>query len=288
MLAVVIAGSLLLICCCCFLILSVYQEMTPEGQMTSTAQALDWEATRTQATALAEISTTEIVETPVFSITSKPTNTPSLTITPEPSLTPSRIATASPTNISSPTTIPLTITPSPTNIAESTNTPAPTNTLAPTSTPITTMASDSSDGYRSEGLGVSMADWEAQHNQSDIGYTPIGIGYDGKYDVQFQVGNVWFISRMYEIQDSPSIEEARTEAEQFLPLDSTFVETQFVPDSPEAIVYLYHSESLINRFNNADAFLGDWWDGQPGQFIVRLNNYDEGVGSFIIIIGNNP
>ena len=200
-------------------------------------------------------------------------------------------------NVSTETSTPApTDTPVPTNTSEPlpTNTPVPTNTsLPPTNTPEVTntpvLASDSGNGYSSGGLGLSRLDWEQKHTETSLDYQPIGTGYDNKYDVMFQVGNVWYIERQWNTNDFVTVDEVKIESQNLIPLDSQLIETYNPEGRPETVVNLYFSESLKNRFKNEDSLFGNWWTGgESGNFTVQYNVYDGEVGRMIISIGNNP
>lgn len=167
-------------------------------------------------------------------------------------------------------------------------TPVPSPTLAkPTNTP--TAVNSSSDGYRSGGLGLSQSDWEKNHTETALDYMTMGTGYDYKYDVMFQAGNVWGIERQWSTSEFASTDEVEAESQTLIPTDSQFIETYSPDGRPETIVNLYFSESLKSRFKDGDSLFGSWWaGGEPGNFIVLYNVYDGEVGRMIIAIGNNP
>ncbi|MEZ4512755.1 MAG: hypothetical protein R3C62_12830 [Chloroflexota bacterium] len=180
-------------------------------------------------------------------------------------------------------------TPVPTVTTKPISTPTPTFTPIPEPTVTTAFVSDSGNGYQSGGLGISLADWEAAHNRSDLDYQPIGIGYDNKYDVLFQVDNVWMISRQWQTGSFATIEEAQSESSTLIPTDSQLIETYSPAGLPEITIDLYFSESLKARFDDEDSLFGSWWTGgEPGNFIVLFNTPDGEVSGMIISIGNNP
>ncbi|MEM7133464.1 MAG: hypothetical protein AAF702_44620 [Chloroflexota bacterium] len=173
--------------------------------------------------------------------------------------------------------------------------PVPTSTVTPEPTKAqeeTQQFGDSSDGYPSDGLGLSVADWEKEHMPSALEYTAHGQGYDGVYDVMIHVGNVWKIERQWSKKNRVRPDEARALAESLMPHDRQFIK-EYSPDGrPETVVRLYHSGSLVARFDDADlsSYGGTWWFGgaEPGEFISLYNVHDNSVGRLIIGLGNNP
>ncbi len=150
-------------------------------------------------------------------------------------------------------------------------------------------ASDSGVGFSSGGLGLSQLDWAQGHIETSLDYQVIGTGYDNKYDVMFQAGNVWVIERQWGSNELPLIDVVEAESKTLIPSDSQFIETYSPIGRPETTVNLYFSESLKSRFKNEDSSFGNWWTGgEPGNFTVQYNVYDGRVGRMIIGIGNNP
>ncbi len=191
----------------------------------------------------------------------------------------------SPTNTIEPTTM----------LVSTTNTTEPTAILvSPTSTTestsnSTTLVSDSGNGYLSGGLGLSQLDWEQKHTKTNLDYQPMGTGYDNKYDIMFQVGNVWHIEYIWGSKNPVAPDVVESESKNLIPSDSQFIETYSPKDIPELIVNLYFSESLKNRFNNKDSLFGNWWTGgKPGNFIVVYGVFNGKVSRMVIGIGNNP
>ena len=215
---------------------------------------------------------------PTDTPTIEPTNTPQPTATPVP---PTDTPTIEPTN----TSVPSTNTPT----REPTNTPIPpTNTPEPTDEPV--LVSDNGNGYLSGGLGLSKADWDSSHTETNLDYQPFGTGYDNIYDVAFQIGNVWYIDRQWDTNNFVTLDVAEIVGQSLIPADSQLVETYSPEGIPEIIVNLYFSESLKSRFRNEDETLfGNWWfGGEPGNFIVSYSVYDGEVARMVIGIGNNP
>lgn len=134
---------------------------------------------------------------------------------------------------------------------------------------------------------MSRSDWESNHAKTDLDYQPMGQGYDNKYGVMFQVGNVWFIERQWG-NNRADMDAVEIESKGLIPSDSDYIETYSPEGSPEIIVNLYHSESLKDRFKDEDSFSGWWTGGEPGDFTIIYNVYDGLVGRMIIATGNNP
>jgi hypothetical protein len=134
------------------------------------------------------------------------------------------------------------------------------------------------------GLGLSQAEWEQAHVQSDLAYPPLGVGYDGIYDVIFQEGNVWYIERQWPVDDAVTPEMIEMESRNLIPPDSQLVQTYSPEGRPETVVNLYMSESLKSRFQTPEL----WSGGDDGQFIVLYELYDYGVTRMVINAGNNP
>jgi len=134
------------------------------------------------------------------------------------------------------------------------------------------------------GLGLSQAEWEQVHVQSELTYPPLGIAYDGVYDVIFQEGNVWYIERQWTPETAATPEMVEAESRGLIPPDSQLIQTYSPEGRPETIVSLYMSESLKSRFQTPEL----WSGGEPGQFIVFYDLYDFGVGRMVINAGNNP
>jgi hypothetical protein len=139
--------------------------------------------------------------------------------------------------------------------------------------------------FESGGLGSSLQDWEEVHGPGTE-YPP-GFEYeDAKYYVIYAGENIWNIEvDWWAVGDGVSLDDARQECEQLIPVDSQFIEAYSPGDSPELIVDLYVSASLISRFDSQ----GDWWiGGEPGNFIV-VHDMEGGVVVYTILdTGNSP
>jgi len=180
----------------------------------------------------------------------------------------------------------------------STNTPNPTKvqpqpTISmPTETPEPIATLEQLSSSEGGGLGLSKTEWEVLHKQTNkesLGYTPIGIPYDNKYDIFFMDDRVWFIQHQYPEDAPATIKTIEEESKAIIPLDSQLVNTYSPPASPETIVKLYFSEHLKNTINESK-LNESWWDnGEPGNFIVLYHDYGDGIITDIIIgPGNNP
>ena len=201
------------------------------------------------------------VQTPTETVTAKPTATTVV----QPTHTPTQEAQPTPTLLPPDT---------PTN----TPTGTPSHTPTPTSTP------EPEPFYLSGGLGLSREQWEVFYEEG-VPDDVFGFRY-GKYLVAFQADNVWYIECEWSAEDAVSLEDARTEADGLIPVDSQFVGTYSPEGMPELVVDLYMSESLKTRFDSAT---GDWWTGgEPGNFIVVYGVFDDTVRRMVISLGNNP
>jgi len=167
--------------------------------------------------------------------------------------------------------------------------PTPTPTLGPPTatptsipaTPTPSFVNENEDGYLSGGLGLSKSDWERKHSVTGLDFGTMGTGYDHKYDVMFQVGNVWYIESQWSANNAVTVDVIKAEVQNLIPADNKFIKTYSPEGRSETIVNLYYSESLKNRFNQ-------WVGGDPGNFIVMYNKWDYGITRMIIAIGNNP
>lgn len=162
-------------------------------------------------------------------------------------------------------------------------TPAPINTPTPESVVTEEIVIPQVETFDSGGLGLSKTEWEQVHTETELDYAPVGTGYDGKYDVVFQEGNVWFIERQWRTDDAITPDVVELESQNLIPVDSQLIETYSPEGRPETIVNLYLSESLKSRFST-DLWIG----GEPGNFTVQYNVYDGKVTRLIITTGNNP
>lgn len=202
---------------------------------------------------------------------------PTATSTTVPS-TPLPTSTPRPTAISTNTLLP-------TQTSTARVTPLPTNTSVPTATstnvPLPTPTNVEDRAFFSGGLGLSKEDWEVQHTQtgSDI-FGPI---YDNQYIVSFRDNKIWYIERQWSSVNAVSPQDVEAESSTLLPNDSQLVTVYNPSGRPETTVRLYISEALKDRFAEDD-FVG----GEPGNFTVQYNTFDNQVTRMIISLGNNP
>ncbi|MBI3958043.1 MAG: hypothetical protein HY328_04460 [Chloroflexi bacterium] len=148
-------------------------------------------------------------------------------------------------------------------------------------TPIPSSARATNNGFPSGGLGLSKADWEIQHIQTSTDI--LGPIYDNRYVVVFTDNRVEYIERQRTLQNSVSPQEAEAESRTLIPADSQLVTIYSPRGRPETTVRLYMSEMLKYYFSKDDFILGE-----PGQFTVQYNVYDNQVTRMIIALGNNP
>lgn len=139
------------------------------------------------------------------------------------------------------------------------------------------------DGFVSGGLGVSRETWERTHIQSSVDSFSKLIKYDDdKYSLRFQDDHIQFL--LYEYEDSPiTLDQARAKSVAFIPQDSRFVEAYVFEYMTNAVLNLYLSESLKDRFG-PDA----WPGGEPGNFLVRYLLQYGRVTSISMYTGNEP
>jgi hypothetical protein len=141
------------------------------------------------------------------------------------------------------------------------------------------------DGFVSGGLGLSRETWERTHTQSGVDSFLGDVTYaydDDRYWVRFKNDYVQLLSwRQY---DSPiTIDEARDKGITLIPQDSQFVKAYVFEYMTDAILNLYLSESLKDRFGS-DA----WPGGEPGNFLVRYLLHYGRVISITVDTGNEP
>jgi endonuclease YncB( thermonuclease family) len=163
-------------------------------------------------------------------------------------------------------------------------------------TAIPTTAADATAPFASGGLGLSKADWEAQHGPGTPGANSLILDYefypDGswKYEVTFIYGdNVDGISFQLPGDQSMRLDDARSLSRTLMPSDATLVQTYTGRDGTP--VDLYHSDSLAGRFTDTGQLAADpWVNGQPGDFFVSyvMLAPDQPVGGFTMGLGNNP
>jgi hypothetical protein len=206
-------------------------------------------------------------DTPAPTPAAAPTDTPII----EPTDTPEPVV--EPTN---------TPEPEPTDTPESVEEPEATATPEPEEEPIETPAPEEEAAavadFDSGGLGQSGDWWETNYG---AGESAFGFLRHGDYDLMFLNGNAAYVERQWE-RPVP-LDEAQLVMESMIPADSVEIEIYSPEGSPETTVYLYRSESLVERFD-ADDFIG----GEPGEFIILYNIYEDGVHRAIVATGNNP
>ena len=177
----------------------------------------------------------------------------------------------------------LTSTVKPTSTLAPTGTPEPTATPRPVDTPTREVVPSSPTGaFSSGGLGLSKAEWERQHNADEDSYD-MGYYDDGKYLVLLDEGKISEIELMFDELDL-TLDEARIEAEFLIPEDNQVVENYSPDDSPEWMVDVYRSESLIGQYE-ADWI---WFDSDPGTFSILYAVHDGLVARIIIATGDSP
>jgi len=154
-------------------------------------------------------------------------------------------------------------------------------TAMPASPTATQLPSPTLDTFASGGLGLSKAQWEQEHSQSDAWGGLVEYD-DGKYLVSFVDDRIQHLEWAF-AADEPTLTEARAQAKTLIPEDSQFLETYNPEGFPELNVDLYLSESLKERFDT-DWFIG----GDRGNFIVVCGVFDGNVPRIVIATGNNP
>jgi hypothetical protein len=145
--------------------------------------------------------------------------------------------------------------------------------------------------FESTGLGLSKSEWNRLYMPTKTFDFTIGTEYERKYDVIFD-GNAYRIERLFPNKRFLALKQARAEAERLLPTDSELIRNYVMKDRDGTIIYLYHSESLKDRFSPTIDLFGEkinrWENAQPGDFIVLFKIFHGQVQRYIISIGNNP
>lgn len=159
-------------------------------------------------------------------------------------------------------------------------TPTPNSlpTLPPTETPTPVVR------YGSNGLGLTQADWEAEHSVTGLGATlgqTQATVYDDAYAVLFINGNVGWIDRAWTPGTGVTGAEALALGEGFAPADRQPIRSYFPTELPGATVSIYYSPSLAERF---PAEL--WGSELPGTFaIVTIANGEE-IVRLLLLLGD--
>ncbi|MGQ0603094.1 MAG: hypothetical protein ACT4QE_15540 [Anaerolineales bacterium] len=149
--------------------------------------------------------------------------------------------------------------------------PASTATFAPTSVPAISLLSG--------GLGLSKAEWEQAHRQTDTDF--LGPIYDEYYIVMFANEHVSYIERQW--ATPVTSQDAEAEGAMLVPSDAVRMEAYSPDGRPETIVILYTSEYLKTQFAD-EQFVG----GEAGNFTLQYNVFDGVVTRMIVALGNNP
>lgn len=159
-------------------------------------------------------------------------------------------------------------------------TPTPNSlpTLPPTETPTPVVR------YGSNGLGLTQADWEAEHSVTGLGATlgqTQATVYDDAYAVLFINGNVGWIDRAWTPGAGVTGAEALALGEGLAPADRQPIRSYFPTELPGATVSIYYSPSLAERF---PAEL--WGSELPGTFaIVTIANGEE-IVRLLLLLGD--
>jgi endonuclease YncB( thermonuclease family) len=161
-------------------------------------------------------------------------------------------------------------------------TPTPTPNVLPT--PVQVATATPVVRYASNGLGLSQADWEAEHAVTGLGAT---VGqtqatvYDGVYAVLFINGNVGWIDRAWTAGSGVTGAEALALGESFAPLDRQPIRSYAPTELPGAMVSIYYSASLAERFPPEL-----WGNELPGTFaIVTIANGEE-IVRLLLLLGD--
>jgi hypothetical protein len=162
--------------------------------------------------------------------------------------------------------------------AVATPTPNVLPTLPPTETPTPVVR------YGSNGLGLTQADWEAEHMVTGLGATlgqTQATVYDDAYAVLFINGNVGWIDRAWTPGAGVTGAEALALGESLAPLDRQPIRSYFPTELPGATVSIYYSPTLAERFP------ADLWGSElPGTFaIVTIANGEE-VIRLLLLLGD--
>jgi len=146
----------------------------------------------------------------------------------------------------------------------------------------------SSANFASGGLGLSRREWERRHGPA-LAQDSAEVHYrsqdGGSFFIGFVNGNVHSLRRF---EAKPlSLDEARNEANQLIPTDSSLTRTFTFFANKEAVLDRYHSESLKSRFSGESS---NWTGGEPGDFTISYSTSapDNTVDGFGIRAGDIP
>jgi hypothetical protein len=161
-------------------------------------------------------------------------------------------------------------------------TPTPTLTLTPTPTPLLSNppTPTTTTRFDSGGLGVERLVWELSHNPTEaarLGFPPLGVAYDGIYDVLFRENNIWSIERQWPLPQAPELHTVQAEMVRLIPADSMLVRGYNVAGRDDIFVELLFSATLASRFSSVN-----WRVAQPGTFTVQYNLTNDRVTRMII------
>lgn len=256
-------GTIVMTCCLCLVVVM----LIPRDEAAEATRVANVQMRLTERAA--QPTKTDEHPPTETAVSTTPTNTPLPTRAPAPQATDTAVPAIS-TNTPLPTRTP---TPQPTETAVS---------ATPTSTPIPTITAEPPESsIESGGLGLSQLVWEETHEVT--GEDILGNIYDQTYIVMFFDGNIQYIEQQWSTAGAVDADVVEALSSRLIPADSEFIETYSPEGRPEAIVMVYHSESLATVFDE-----GAWFGAEPGTFIVLYNSYDGAVTRMIITTGNNP
>jgi hypothetical protein len=134
---------------------------------------------------------------------------------------------------------------------------------------------------RYQGLGTAIKDWEQSHNK-DINSDETFYLYDNnRFALMNYEGKICHLEITWGDDDALTFEDAKAEASKYIPSDSHLVET-YIPQE-NRVVERYTSSSLAPLFDELA-----WLGSPPGEFIIIYREYEFGVSSVVITLGNNP
>ncbi len=138
--------------------------------------------------------------------------------------------------------------------------------------------------YNSDGLGLAKQDWEADHLVTGTGATVGGNAatiYDGIYAVLFINDNVAWIDRDWGVGNGVTNDEAMELADSLAPTDRQFIRAYFPAELPGAVVSVYFSPSLADRFPSEM-----WGNELPGTFAAVTIANGEEVVRLLMLLGD--
>lgn len=161
-------------------------------------------------------------------------------------------------------------------------TPTPTPNVTPTPIPVATPTPVVR--YLSNGLGLSQADWEADHAVTGLGATLGGTQatvYDNAYAILFINGNVGWIDRAWTPGNGVTGAVALALGESLAPFDRQPIRTYAPAQLPGATVSIYYSPSLAERFP------AELWGAElPGTFAVVTIANGEEIVRLLVLLGD--